>query len=38
LQGYELVESLDLLKHAPLIVEEAVALHAAAQCPKKRAR
>src|ERR1700674_5014747 len=35
LQGYELVESLDLLKHAPLIAEEAVALHAAAQCPQK---
>jgi len=35
LQGYELVESLDLLKHAPLIAEEAVALHSAAQCPQK---
>ncbi len=35
LQGYELVESLDLLKHAPVIAEEAVALHAAAQCPQK---
>src|SRR6202795_4997928 len=34
LQGYELVESLDLLKHAPLIAEEAVALHSAAQCPQ----
>src|SRR6201987_5347060 len=30
LQGYELVESLDLLKHAPVIAEEAVALHSAA--------
>src|SRR5579864_4217841 len=35
LRGYELVESLDLLKHAPAIAEEAVALHAAAQCPQK---
>src|SRR5580700_8831305 len=35
LQGYELVESLDLLKHAPVVGEEAVALHSAAQCPQK---
>jgi TldD protein len=35
LQGYELVESLDLLKHAPMVAEEAVALHSAAQCPQK---
>src|SRR5260370_23945343 len=35
LQGYELVESLDLLKNAPLIAEEATALHSAAQCPEK---
>ncbi len=35
LQGYELVESLDLLEHAPVIAEEAVALHSAAQCPQK---
>jgi TldD protein len=35
LQGYELVESLDLLKHAPVIAEEAAALHSAAQCPEK---
>src|SRR6201998_2827259 len=34
LQGYELVESLDLLKHAPVVGEEAVALHSAAQCPQ----
>jgi len=34
LQGYELVESLDLLKHAPVIAEEAAALHSAAQCPE----
>jgi TldD protein len=35
LGGYELVESLELLKHAPAAAEEAVALHAAAQCPEK---
>jgi TldD protein len=35
LQGYELVDSLELLKHAPCIAEEAAALHAAAQCPEK---
>src|SRR2546426_6652466 len=35
LQGYELVESLDLMKNAPVIAEEAVALHTAAQCPEK---
>src|SRR5438093_4066579 len=35
LQGYELIESLDLLKNAPLIAEEAVALHTATQCPEK---
>lgn len=34
LQGYELVERLDLLRHAPRIAEEAVALHSAAQCPE----
>jgi TldD protein len=34
LQGYELVESLDLLRHAPRVAEEAVALHSAAQCPQ----
>ncbi len=34
LAGYELVESLDLLRHAPRIAEEAVALHSAAQCPE----
>ena len=33
LQGYELVESLDLVGNAPRIAEEAVALHSAAQCP-----
>jgi TldD protein len=35
LGGYELVESLELLKHAPRVGEEAVALHSAAQCPQK---
>jgi len=34
LAGYELVESLDLVAHAPRIAEEAVALHSAAQCPE----
>jgi TldD protein len=35
LQGYELVESLDLLQNAPRTAEEAVALHSAAQCPER---
>jgi len=35
LRGYELVEEIDLVKHAPRIAEEAVALHSAAQCPRK---
>jgi len=35
LEGYELVESLELLKHAPRIAEESAALHSAAQCPEK---
>jgi TldD protein len=34
LQGYELVESLDLVGNATRIAEEAVALHSAAQCPE----
>ncbi len=34
LAGYELVESLDLVSHAQRVAEEAVALHAAAQCPE----
>jgi TldD protein len=34
LQGYELVEALDLVGHAPRVAEEAVALHSAAQCPE----
>jgi TldD protein len=36
LQGYELVESLDLVGNAPRIAEECVALHSAAQCPEGR--
>jgi TldD protein len=35
LGGYELIESLDLRKHAPIIAEEVVALHTAPQCPEK---
>jgi TldD protein len=34
LKGYELVKQLDLLRHAPRIAEEAVALHSADQCPE----
>jgi TldD protein len=34
LKGYELVEELRLLENAPRIAEEAVALHAADQCPE----
>ena len=34
LQGYELVESLNLAGHAPRVADEAVALHSAAQCPQ----
>src|SRR5499425_262448 len=36
LQGYELVEEMDLVKHAPRVAEESVALHSAAQCPRKK--
>jgi TldD protein len=32
-RGYELVEELDLLGHAPQVAEEAVALHQCEQCP-----
>ena len=35
LEGYELVESLELLRHAPRVAEECVALHSALQCPEK---
>ncbi|HZT28431.1 MAG TPA: TldD/PmbA family protein [Bryobacteraceae bacterium] len=34
LKGYELVEELRMLEHAPRIAEEAVALHSADQCPE----
>jgi TldD protein len=34
LKGYELVEELKLVEHAARIAEEAVALHAADQCPE----
>ncbi len=34
LQGYELVEAMDLPAHGRRIGEEAVALHSAAQCPE----
>ena len=34
LKGYELVQELDLLRHAPRIAEEAVALHSADPCPE----
>ena len=36
LQGYELIESLDLVGNAGRIAEECVALHSAAQCPEKQ--
>ena len=35
LEGYELIERLDVVKHAPRVAEEAASLHAAAQCPEK---
>src|SRR5229473_1703160 len=35
LQGYEMVDSLDLVRNAPIIAEEAAALHSASQCPEK---
>src|SRR6201988_3247168 len=35
LEGYELIDSLELMKYAPVIAEESAALHAAAQCPEK---
>jgi TldD protein len=34
LEGYEMIERLDLAGHAPKIAEECVALHSAAQCPE----
>ena len=38
LEGYELIEALDLVGNAGRTGEEAVALHSAAQCPEKPAR
>jgi TldD protein len=35
LAGYELVESLDLMHHAPRVAQEAVELHSAKQCPQR---
>src|SRR5215831_11269404 len=35
LGGYELIEAMDLLEHAPQLAEQALALHSAAQCPQK---
>ena len=34
LRGYELIEELDLVRHAPRIAEECVALHKAEKCPE----
>ena len=34
LKGYELIDELDLLRHAPRVAEEAVALHSADACPE----
>jgi TldD protein len=36
LKGYELIQELDLLNHAPRVAEEAAALHSADQCPEGR--
>jgi TldD protein len=33
-RGYELIEEMELLEHAPQIAEQAVALHTADQCPE----
>ncbi len=33
-RGYELIEELKLLEHAPEVAEQAVALHSAEQCPR----
>src|SRR5262249_7585984 len=35
LAGYELIESLDLLRHAPRVAEQSVSLHSAAKCPER---
>ena len=34
IRGWELVEDLDLIRHAPRVAAECVALHSAAQCPE----
>jgi TldD protein len=34
LKGYELIDELNLARHAPRIAEEAIALHSADQCPE----
>jgi len=34
LRGYELIEELDLVRHAPRIAEQCVALHSAGKCPE----
>jgi TldD protein len=34
LKGYELIDELALLSHAPRVAEEAIALHSADQCPE----
>jgi TldD protein len=34
LRGYELIEELDLVGHAPRIAEQCVALHSAGKCPE----
>jgi TldD protein len=36
LKGYELIQELALLDHAPRVAEEAAALHSADQCPEGR--
>jgi TldD protein len=35
LGGYELIQAMNLLEHAPRVGEESVALHSAPQCPQK---
>jgi TldD protein len=37
LGGYELIEAMELRRHAPRVAEEAVALHSAEQCPERTA-
>src|SRR4029077_5641590 len=35
LQGYELVDSLDLMRNAPIVAEEAAALRSSPTCPER---